>query len=99
MKHFLFAFILIALSLQLYSTNDNKVSLKPTKTETAPIIDGDLSDEIWQKAITVTGFKTFIPDFGKDVDEKTIAYMAYDEDNLYFAFKCFDGDPSKIKHL
>lgn len=23
--------------------------------------------------------------------------MAYDEDNLYFAFKCFDREPDKIK--
>ncbi len=28
--------------------------------------------------------------------EKTIAYTTYDEENLYFAFKCYDSEPDKI---
>jgi hypothetical protein len=27
----------------------------------------------------------------------TIVWMAYDEENLYFAFRCFDSEPDKIK--
>ncbi|NVK85887.1 MAG: hypothetical protein HWE21_16290, partial [Cytophagia bacterium] len=67
-----------------------------TKTDNPPEIDGVLDDEIWQKAPQVTGYKTFVPDFAKEMPYKTIAYMAHDEDNLYFAFKCFD-DPNEIK--
>jgi len=66
------------------------------KAEIPPKIDGVLDDDIWQKSPQVTGYKTFVPDFAKDMPYKTIAYMAHDEDNLYFAFKCFD-DPTKIK--
>lgn len=29
--------------------------------------------------------------------EKTIVYYAYDQENLYFAFRCYDRAPSKIK--
>lgn len=97
MKQFIIATLLLAISLQLYADKFDLSNLKPTKTEVPPIIDGDLSDEIWQKATNVTGFKTFIPDFGKNLSEKTVAYMAYDEDNLYFAFKCYDREPDKIK--
>lgn len=67
-----------------------------TKAETPPKIDGVLDDDIWQKSPQVTGYKTFVPDFAKEMPYKTIAYMAHDEDNLYFAFKCFD-DPNEIK--
>ncbi|NVJ46519.1 MAG: carbohydrate binding family 9 domain-containing protein [Cytophagia bacterium] len=67
-----------------------------TKADAPPKIDGVLDDDIWQKAPQVTGYKTFVPDFAKEMPYKTIAYMAHDEDNLYFAFKCFD-DPNEIK--
>lgn len=71
-------------------------SLTPMKTDTPPVIDGVLDEEIWQNAPMISGFKTFVPDYEKDMDQKTEVYMAYDEDNLYFAFKAFD-DPEKIK--
>ncbi len=52
---------------------------------------------MWQQAPSVTDFETFIPEFGKKQPEKTVAYMAYDRDNLYFAFRCLDPEPGKIK--
>jgi hypothetical protein len=64
--------------------------------ESPPKLDGVLDDRIWQEAPQVTGYKTFVPDFGKGMPFQTIAYMAHDEENLYFAFKCFD-DPQEIK--
>ena len=45
----------------------------------------------------MTEFKTFQPDYGKDPSQKTEAYFMYDADNLYFAFRCYDTEPSKIK--
>ena len=71
--------------------------LKPLLTNKPPAIDGVLDDEIWITAPSVTGFKTFIPDFSKDMKEKTVVYMAYDRENLYFAYKCYDSEPDKIK--
>jgi hypothetical protein len=71
--------------------------MRPVRTATPPRIDGKLDDPIWSKALMVTGFRTFIPDFGKAVPESTVAYAAYDEENLYFAFRCFDPTPSAIK--
>jgi hypothetical protein len=62
----------------------------------APEIDGVMDDEVWANAPMVTGFKTFVPDYSKEMEEKTEVFMAHDEENLYFAFKCYD-DPDKIK--
>jgi len=45
----------------------------------------------------VTGFTTWMPDYGKDLSERTVAYYAYDAENLYFAFRAYDREPSKIK--
>ena len=79
------------------STEPAKTLLKPYKTDRPPVIDGRLDDPVWAAAPSVTDFETFIPEFGKKQPEKTVAYMAYDRENLYFAFRCLDGQPDKIK--
>lgn len=71
--------------------------LRPVRVDQPPVIDGKLDDPIWKNASTVTGFETFIPYFGRTVPEQTTVFMAYDAENLYFAFQCVDPEPSKIK--
>jgi len=70
---------------------------KPLRTAAPPQIDGKLDDPVWREAPSVRDFKTFIPDFGKDLSERTVGYIAYDAENIYFAFKCYDREPEKIK--
>lgn len=88
---------IILLGAYLSSSAYSNVPVKPIRIDTAPKIDGNLNDLIWQSAPYVTGFRTFIPDFGKVMPESTVVHMAYDNDNLYFAFRCFDPDPKTIK--
>ena len=70
---------------------------RPLRAAVPPVIDGRLDDAIWREAPSLSAFKTFIPDFSREPSEKTVAYMAYDAENLYFAFKCYDREPDKIK--
>lgn len=79
----------------LLATSAN-AQVKSVQAGVPPEIDGVLDDEVWKKSAQLTGFKSFVPDFGKDIPFKTIAYVAHDEDNLYFAVKCFDN-PDQIK--
>ena len=99
--HVSFIFLILCFLLAssgIYVYGDNTLTpLKPFKTSSPPLIDGKLDDQVWQEAPFETGFKTWTPDFGKDMAEKTIVYYAYDRENLYFAFKCFDSNPEKIK--
>jgi hypothetical protein len=62
-----------------------------------PVLDGRLDDTIWSTASRFEGFKTFKPDYGKEPSQRTEAYIAYDPDNFYFAFRCWDTEPAKIK--
>lgn len=71
--------------------------LRPVKTNQPPVIDGILDDPAWKESSKVSGFKTFSPDFGLDMDQETEVFMLYDEENLYFAFDCRDDEPDKIK--
>ena len=64
--------------------------------ETPPVLDGVLDDDIWSQTPQVSGFKSFVPDFGKEIPFRTIAHVAHDSENLYFAIKCYD-EPDKIK--
>jgi len=71
--------------------------LRPLRAVTPPVIDGRLDDDVWRQAPTVTNFKTWLPDFGADMKDPTVVSYAYDAENLYFAFRAFDSEPSKIK--
>jgi hypothetical protein len=73
--------------------------LRPLRTDTPPIIDGRLDEAVWQQAPVVGGFTTYNPDYGKAMSERTEVRMAYDNENLYFAFRCFDSEPDKVKSV
>jgi hypothetical protein len=70
---------------------------RPIRLSQPPAIDGRLDEPAWRDAPSVELAKTFIPDFGREPSERTVAFMAYDAENLYFAFKCYDREPDKIK--
>jgi hypothetical protein len=71
-------------------------ALRPLLLQTPPTIDGILDEPFWQTAPHVSGFKTFLPDFDIVPKEQTDVALAYDRENIYFAFRCYD-DVSKIK--
>src|ERR1041385_4993095 len=70
--------------------------LHPELISTPPVIDGNIDEQFWKLAPHVSGFKTFAPDFDVVPKEQTDVALAYDRENIYFAFRCFD-DPGKIK--
>jgi len=90
-------FFLFSLCLLMPASLPAHDVLKPLRAATPPAIDGVLDDAAWQEAQEIGGFRTFIPDFNKDLSEKTAVYMAYDAENLYFAFRCHDRTPDRIK--
>ena len=56
---------------------------------TKPRIDGKLDDPVWKDALTFRGLYLF--EQTNHVDQPSNAcYVAWDEDNLYFAFACAD---------
>jgi hypothetical protein len=64
----------------------------------APVIDGTLNDEAWQAPPLETGeWLSYNPLHGDRIPQTTTVWFAFDDDYLYFAFKCDDPDPSKIK--
>ena len=61
-----------------------------------PVIDGKLDEEMWKSAAVFKDFYQTSPGDNIAPSKPTEAYLAYDEKNLYIAFKCWD-DPGKIR--
>ncbi len=68
------------------------------KLSQAPKIDGHLDNLLWEKeALKIEDFLQFTPKEKGTPTEKTITYIGYDQKNLYFAFRCYESDPQKIR--
>ena len=90
-------FLWISLTFLFINSTHAIEPLKPLHTEFPPKIDGILDDPVWQKAPSESGFKIYYPDYGGEMTESTKVWYAYDRENLYFAFMCYDSEPDKIK--
>ncbi len=66
------------------------------KISTSPVIDGKVDDEIWKQAKVIRDFIQTEPGDNIPASKPTEAYIAYDEQNFYIAFKCWD-EKDKIR--
>lgn len=69
----------------------------PARSNVKPKIDGILDDETWQNPPLKKDFKTYYPTYSEILPYKTLVWITYDNENLYFAFMCYDPEPQKIK--
>src|SRR3954469_8592764 len=72
-------------------------SVRPTRVQTPPVIDGRLDDEAWRAAAHITKFVQRRPLDGAAGSELTDVYLAYDEDRLYFGVVAHYSDPTLIR--
>ena len=85
--------VLLCASLFAADAPAPQLTVSAVRAAKAPAIDGDLSDEVWQKAPEITGFTQHDPDDGKPATQKTIVKVAYDDNALYIAAKLEDTNP------
>ncbi len=64
--------------------------------EKPPKIDGHLDDEAWKEATIIDQFWQREPNPGAPVSEKTVVYIGYDHEKIYFAFRCYESNPDNI---
>lgn len=73
-----------------------KPSLKIIKTEKSIKIDGIVNTEEWGNATKALNFVERSPGDNSQPEVYTEAFMTYDDEFIYIAFKCHD-DPAKIR--
>ncbi|UCD05205.1 MAG: metallophosphoesterase [candidate division WOR-3 bacterium] len=66
------------------------------EASTPPEIDGQLDDPLWQAVAPVTALGNYD---GSEIApiEKTELYFAHDDENLYFAARCYDSDLPQLR--
>jgi len=95
MKKIFLILISLFFTLHLFSQNKDK-NFTAVRTEHAPKIDGELSDEIWKSANILTDFTQNIPNEGLVPTEKTEVKILYDDYAIYVYAMMYDNHPDSI---
>lgn len=61
-----------------------------------PVIDGRGDDDVWRRAVPITGFREWQPREDGPARFATEAWIAYDEGNLYLLMRARDPNPDSI---
>ena len=63
--------------------------------ESAPTIDGELSDPVWEQAEVLDTLVQQIPHFGEPSTERTVVRVVYDSTAIYIGVYCYDSGPAQ----
>lgn len=88
---FFIAFLSSILIPELYSQSE----IKAVFTETPPVIDGSVDEDVWRNASMINELFQREPKAGDPVSEKTEFFFLYDQNNIYIGIHCYD-DPKGI---
>ncbi|MDX1476387.1 MAG: DUF5916 domain-containing protein [Saprospiraceae bacterium] len=66
------------------------------RTDTPPVIDGDLSDPAWETVDWGSGFTQLQPHDGAKPTQETKFKILYDDHHLYIGYRCYDTHPDSI---
>ena len=72
------------------------MAAQPIAAASAIKLDGELSEEVWQKAPVVSGFRQRDPKEGAAATYETEARVAYDANAIYIAVQALDPEPARI---
>jgi len=96
-----FLFILYFTGLLITCSASVADTLKPTlsavKIDKPVAITGKLDDPQWLKAFQVELKYEIMPGENTPARQKTVVKILYDNDNLYFGFRCYDSVPGSIR--
>ena len=84
-------------ALDAVELDEKTPRIVPDLMSAAVKIDGQLTEPAWALAPIRRQWITFNPAYGEKLDFPTDVWLAYDRSNLYFAFRCHDPEPAKIK--
>ena len=78
------------------ATSESRPTATAISISEAPMIDGVLSDRVWQQAVPLTSFVQAEPLEGQPASERTEVRIAYDDEAIYVGVVLYDDDPSQI---
>ncbi len=76
---------------------DEQLEVYPLKIEDGKIkVDGMLDEAQWKNAAMLTNFSEVEPGDNCKPPVQTVTYIAYDNDNIYFGYICYDDDMKNL---
>lgn len=96
----LFLAAIVALASHPDSTlikSPESVRIAIPKVSQRPVLDGKLDDSTWAQAAQLTDFVEYQPNDLVPGREKSIAYVAYDSQYLFLAFRAFESKPGNVR--
>ncbi len=91
------AFRLTLMASDSEAEQREKVPCRIPRIDTEIQIDGYFDEEAWNQALKIDANIEVNPGENIPAPVKTEVYMAYDNSNIYVAFKAYDPDPSQIR--
>ena len=70
--------------------------IRPPRITVPPVLDGVISEGEWDSAAVIDNFRQTQPVLNAEPSEHTVVYIAFDDDNLYVAFRAYDSEPDLI---
>ncbi|MDR3626837.1 MAG: DUF5916 domain-containing protein [Ignavibacteriaceae bacterium] len=91
-------FISSVICIYAYESPDTNrtITVRAVHTKEPIIIDGILSEEVWQNAFAIIGLTQLDPNEGKPETERTEVRIAYDDNALYVGARMYDSSPDSI---
>jgi opacity protein-like surface antigen len=94
-KKRIICFLLLAQAMLVWGNTEEKIlRVSPVKEHVK--IDGRLNEAVYGEAEPGGDFVQYHPNNGAPPTFHTQVYSFYDNQNIYFGFKCFDPEPEKI---
>jgi hypothetical protein len=87
--------LLFVISFISFAELHSQPEIKAVFTNTPPVINGYVDDEVWKNAAVVNEFYQKEPRNGDPVSEKTEFLFLFDHNNIYIGIRCYD-DPAGI---
>ncbi len=84
------AIALLGISCRFLSAQPERPTYEVVKTPTPVQVDGRLDDAVWQQASSVSDFRNNVDGSASPYD--TEAKILYDDQFIYFAFRCVDDN-------
>lgn len=98
MRNSVLAICILCLFRANTAHSQSRPEFQASRASQAPKIDGDLHDEAWSVApVAMSEWVSYNPLYGTKMPQQTEVRIVYDDRYLYFAFRCLDSEPGKIR--
>ena len=88
---------LVPATAALAQTPDGE-GLRARRALVPPRIDGVLDDDVWAaEPLPLERWMSYNPLRGEPEQQRTSVWVGYDNEAIYFAFRCYDDEPDKIR--